>query len=129
MTNLLSDMRILVMEDEFLIAMDVEQLCRDNGAADVVIVQDLATIDHEQPKLEFDAAILDIMLGGVSTLPFAEMLQERGVPFVFASGYTDFEEIGTAFPGVPVISKPYSGEELIEAVAAAAGRLTQSGSV
>src|SRR5690606_34358028 len=97
--NLLSDMRILVMEDEFLIAMDAEQLCRDNGAADVIIVQDLAAIDPEQPKLEFDAAILDIMLGGVSTLPFAHKLQDRGIPFVFASGYTDFEEIGTAFPG------------------------------
>ncbi|RUM97795.1 response regulator [Pseudaminobacter arsenicus] len=121
-------MRILVLEDEFLIAMDVEQLCRDNGAADVVIAQDLTAIDPEQPGPSFDAAILDIMLGGISTLPFARKLHERGVPFIFASGYTDFEEILAAFPGVLVIGKPYSGDELIEAVAAASGRLAASGS-
>ncbi len=124
--NLLSGMRILVLEDEFLIAMDVEQLCRDNGAVDVILAQDLAEIDHSTP--DFDAAILDIMLGGISTLPFAHKLHQRGIPFVFASGYTDFEEILAAFPGVAFIGKPYSGDELIEAVAAASGRLAASGS-
>lgn len=129
MPNILSDMRILVLEDEFLIAMDVEQLCRDNGAADVIIAQDLAAFDAEELQLDFDAAILDIMLGGISTLPFAHKLRERGIPFVFASGYTDLEEILAAFPGVALIDKPYSGDDLIQAVAAASGRLTPSGSV
>lgn len=128
MPNLLSDMRILVLEDEFLIAMDVEQHCRDNGAADVIIEQDLAALDAEQPGVNFDAAILDIVLGGVSTLPFAHMLQKHGIPFVFASGYTELEEILAAFPGVAIIDKPYSGNELIEALALASGRLAPSGS-
>jgi DNA-binding response OmpR family regulator len=127
MTDLLSGMRILIMEDEPLIAMDVEQLCRDHGAADVIITWHLAGMDTQQSRPEFDAAILDIMLGGASTLPFARKLREHGIPFVFASGYNDFDEVLAEFPGVAVIEKPYSGNELIEAVAKASGRLAASG--
>jgi DNA-binding response OmpR family regulator len=129
LANLLSGMRILILEDEFLIAMDVEQLCRDNGAADAVIARNLDEIDEEQASKDFDAAILDVMLGGASTLPFAKKIHENGVPFIFASGYADVDEIFTAFPGVLVVGKPYSGTDLIEALAATAGRLPDSGGV
>ncbi len=129
MANLLSGMRILILEDEFLIAMDVEQLCRDNGADDVVIARDLDEVDQGDAAGKFDAAILDVMLGGASTLPFAKKIHENGVPFIFASGYADVDEIFTAFPGIPVVGKPYSGTDLIEALAATAGRLPDSGGV
>ena len=129
MSDLLSGMRVLILEDEFLIAMDVEQLCRDSGAVNVMIARTLSEIDREQAVENFDAAILDVMLGGSSTLPFAEELHKSGVPFIFASGYGDVDEIFTAFPGVVVIGKPYSGTELIEALAVASGRLTTSGGV
>lgn len=120
--TLLDGLRILVLEDEFLIAMDVEQLCRDNGAQEVVIARDLAEIDGGTVAAQFDAAIVDLMLGGTSTLEFAAGLRKTGVPFVFASGYSDAEEIRIAFPGVRLVTKPYSGEDLVEAVAAAYGR-------
>lgn len=123
--NLLSDMHILVLEDEFLIAMDVELLCRDRGARDVTIVQELP--QPETGTLEFNAAILDIMIGGQSTLPFAKRLQEQCIPFIFASGYSDSEEILAAFPGIALVSKPYSGDDLIEALAGACGRFDSSG--
>ncbi|TIQ36102.1 MAG: response regulator [Mesorhizobium sp.] len=119
---LLDGLRILVVEDEFLIAMDVEQLCRDHGAADVTIVRDLAEIDPRNVVSRFDAAIVDLMLGGVSTLDFARWLRSAGVPFVFASGYADPEEIGGSFPEIRLVTKPYSGDDLIEAVALACGR-------
>ncbi|HEV2896689.1 MAG TPA: response regulator [Pseudaminobacter sp.] len=122
MADLLAGMRILVLEDEVLIAMDVEQLCRDSGAADVVVARSLAEIDLDRAASEFDAAIVDVMLDGTSTLAFARHIQERNVPFVFASGYTDLDEIFSAFPSVPVVGKPYSGSDLVEAVAAAARR-------
>ncbi len=86
---MLDGLRILVLEDEFLIAMDVEQLCRDHGAGDVVIARDLAEIDGKDVAAQFDAAIVDLMLGGASTLDFASRLREAGLPFVFASGYAD----------------------------------------
>lgn len=126
MKNLLSGMHILILEDEFLIAMDVESLCRDHGATAVTIAQEMPETGPQKP--DFDAAILDIMIGGESTLPFARMLQEQGIPFIFASGYTDSEEILTPFPGVTLVGKPYSGDELIEAVALACGRIARSGS-
>ncbi|WP_347566936.1 response regulator [Mesorhizobium sp. WSM4906] len=119
---LLDGLRILVLEDEFLIAMDVEQLCRDQGAADVTIVRDLAEIDLGHGLSSFDAAIVDLMLGGVSTLDFAKRLRGEGVPFVFASGYSDAEEIEGSFPEIRLVAKPYSGDDLIEAVALACGR-------
>jgi CheY-like chemotaxis protein len=119
MNQLLSGLRVLVLEDEFLIAMDVEQLCRDHGAADVVIKRSIAELEPEAAVDEFDVAIIDLMLSGVSTLPFAERLRKRNRPFVFASGYVDAVEIADAFPGVPIVSKPYSGIDLVEAVAAA----------
>lgn len=122
MAALLDGLRVLVLEDEFLIAMDVEQLCRDNGAADVTIARDLAEIDLGGP-LVFDVAIVDLMLDGVSTLGFAAHLRERGIPFVFASGYSNLEELAVGFPGVPFVQKPYSSTDLVEAVVAASRRL------
>jgi CheY-like chemotaxis protein len=121
---LLDGLRILVLEDEFLIAMDVEQLCRDNGAAEVEIARDLTEIDGREVGAQFDAAIVDLMLGGTSTLEFAFGLRQAGVPFVFASGYTDASEIKASFPGVKLIGKPYSGEDLVQALAEACGRTT-----
>nr|WP_214469749.1 response regulator [Mesorhizobium sp. dw_380] len=102
--------------------MDVEQLCRDHGAREVVIARDLAEINGREVATQFDAAIVDLMLGGTSTLEFAAGLRKTGVPFVFASGYSDAEEIRTSFPGVRLVTKPYSGEDLVEALAVAYGR-------
>lgn len=113
----LSGLRILVLEDEYLIAMDVEQLCRDHGAAEVVIMRSVP----DAATLVCDVAILDVMLGGVSTLPFAAKLRERNIPFIFATGY-DASERFADFAGVPVVGKPYGAGELVDAVARAAGR-------
>src|ERR1043165_2967141 len=96
-TGALDGARVLVLEDEFLIAMDVEQLCRDHGAADVVIARGLAEIDGQSLPSRFDAAVVDLMLGEVSTLGFAAQLRGAGIPFVFASGYSDSEELRAAF--------------------------------
>ncbi|WP_245525488.1 MULTISPECIES: response regulator [unclassified Mesorhizobium] len=122
MPPLLDGLRILVLEDEFLIAMDVEQLCRDYGAGDVVVARDLAEVDRQGFVAQFDAAIVDLMVGGASTLDFASRLRESGKPFIFASGYSDADEIKASFPGIRLVTKPYSGDDLVEAVAAACGR-------
>jgi CheY-like chemotaxis protein len=115
----LKGLRVLILEDEFLIAMDVEQLCRDCGAEDVLIRRSLQELGGSAEMPDFDVAIVDLMLSGVSTLDFARQIYDRGVPFVFASGYSDLQEITEKFPGVPVVGKPYAGEDLIGAVTAA----------
>ncbi|WP_268931281.1 response regulator [Mesorhizobium ciceri] len=102
--------------------MDVEQLCRDHGADEVVIARDLTEVDGREVATRFDAAIVDLMLGGASTIDFASGLRAAGIPFVFASGYSDVDEIKASFPDVRLVGKPYSGEDLVQAVAAACGR-------
>ncbi len=115
----LAGARLLVLEDELLIAMDVEQLCRDHGATDVVICKNL--IEALDGGANYDAAIVDVMLGGESTLSFADSLRQNGVPFIFASGYIDRDDIAAAFPDIASVGKPYSGQDLIDALTAAIG--------
>lgn len=117
----LNGLNILLMEDEALIALDVEQLCRDSGARDVIVVRDLQQFEAADAD-PFHAAILDVMLSGNPTVDFARTLLQRGVPFVFATGYADNGDLFSEFPGTPVIGKPYVGAELIRALAGAIAR-------
>jgi len=118
----LAGFRVLVLEDEYLIAMDVEQLCRDHGAEDAVLIRDLDGIEDAIAGQRFDVAVVDAMLGSRSTLDFARKLQDRNVPFIFATGYGDAAERFADFPGVPTIDKPFSGKDLIEAISQAVAR-------
>lgn len=119
---LLDGLRVLLLEDDPLIAMDVEQLCQDHGASMVTTVRTLSGLDRESVATQFDAFIVDLMLGADSTLDFAKYLFDGKMPLVFASGYSDRAEIERDFPGVALIGKPYSGTDLVEAVAASCGR-------
>jgi FOG: CheY-like receiver len=122
MSEMLEGLSVLLLEDEFLIAMDVEQSCRDHGADTVVIARTVEEAEQALAATRFDGAIVDLMLAGTSTLPFAADLASRAVPFIFASGYSDSQELARAFPGVPVVTKPYAGDDLIQALAMACGR-------
>ena len=121
MKDKLSGLRILILEDESLIAMDVEQLCREHGASDIIVERDLDGLEADGALDGFDVAIVDLMLAGVSALPFAERLRDVGRPFVFTSGFADTDLSVRSRASRP-IGKPYSGADLIEAIAAAAGR-------
>lgn len=118
--NHLDDMSILILEDEFLIAMDVEQICYDYGARAVRIVRSVDEAAALPDPLDgIDAAVLDVMLAGVSTLDFAARLVEAGIPFVFASGFGRTDTIETRFPGIRLVGKPYSTDDLVGALAEA----------
>lgn len=118
-SELLSGLKILVLEDEYLIAMDVEHLCLEHGAADVFIARDMDTARAVHRTSGFDVAVLDVMLASQSTHTFAAELRADGVPFVFATGYGTVEDPNNLFSDVTVVGKPYSGTDLIEALAAA----------
>lgn len=114
----LDGLRVLVLEDEFLIALDVEQICREHGAASVEIVRNLDEVEQATFTSEgFHAAILDVMLNGRSTTDFARILMDQAIPFVFATGYIDADNLFEDFGGVPVVGKPYSGRDIIDALA------------
>lgn len=117
----LAGLRVLILEDEVLIAMDLEQVCRELGAADVAVAR---TLDEAEAVVGagFDAAVLDIMVAGRSTIEFATRLFARGVPVVFATGYSDAERLVEALAGVQIVDKPFSRDMLVEAIARALER-------
>lgn len=115
-TKSLTGIHILLVEDEPLIAMDVEQVCLDHGAEEIKIVHNRSQL----ARLEigpFDAAILDRFIDGETTLALARRLRAAGIPFIFTSGYTDSGELAAEFPGVSIIQKPYSSAKLVAALA------------
>jgi PAS domain S-box-containing protein len=105
--------RILLVEDEHLIAMMMTQALRDLNCEVVgpfaKIGDALAAIERES----IDAGVLDINLGGEMAYPIAHMLEARNVPFVFMTGY-GAEAISTPFPQVRIIQKPVEREMLQE---------------
>lgn len=117
----LRDRRILVIEDELVIAMDLE--ARLNGLGCVVIgpAASAAAATALIGKDEIDAALLDGNLAGHRADDVARALEERGVPFVFVTGYGP-GALSDAFPDVPVLTKPINTAELSKALAALLAR-------
>jgi len=111
--GVLDGKRVLLVEDQFVIALDAEQILLENGAAEVDLA---ATLDEalrsiaEQPP---DVAVLDVNLGAGTSLAVADRLAELGAPFIFATGYGDGSMIGERHAHVPVVRKPYGGQALI----------------
>jgi light-regulated signal transduction histidine kinase (bacteriophytochrome)/CheY-like chemotaxis protein len=115
-----SALKILLVEDQLLIAMDVETALTDAGVKTMrtaaTAAEALKMIAIDQP----DAAILDVNLGSGTSIPVAEELMKRGVPFIFATGYGDSAHIPRSLAKVPVLRKPYDADTLIVALAAIA---------
>jgi CheY-like chemotaxis protein len=107
----LTNRRILVVEDEALVAMLVEDALLDAGAEVLgpaaTVGEALALLEAEKP----DAAVLDLNLAGETSTPVADVLAARGVPFVVATGY-GAEGLPRAHAAVPVLAKPYDPDEL-----------------
>ncbi|WP_244467862.1 response regulator [Nitratireductor soli] len=110
--------RVLLVEDEAMIAMNIEQLCREHGAADVVTIASFeALVPEVLDTGNISTAILDIKLSDQWTDDFARLLQERRIPFIFATGYAAGHQVFEPFAGVRVIEKPYRESDLIDALA------------
>jgi CheY-like chemotaxis protein len=107
--------RVLVVEDEMVVAMLVEDMIADLGyevAGIVSRVDDaMKLVDSEG----FDVAVLDVHLNGRLIFPFADALAERHIPFVFATGYGE-RGIPREHSGWPVLQKPFRAEDLKRAL-------------
>ena len=113
---------VLVVEDEFLIALDLCQTletegCRVLGPAPTVA--DALRLLEAGPRP--DAVVLDINLGGARAVPVAEALAARGIPFLAATAYHDLPE--PVFADVPVLSKPYAMTQVRAALLRLLGRV------
>ena len=113
------NLRVLLVEDQMLIAMDAENMLADIGITDVTVA---ASAKEALDKLRGDPphlAILDINLGTGTSLEIAEELSRLDIPFVFATGYGDRNLIGDAFANAAVVRKPYNADTLQRAIATA----------
>jgi len=113
--------RCLVLDDEFLIALDIQQTLEHAGAAEVVCAANVETALTRVRDGRFDLAVLDLRLGrsGGNSLPVAAALLKTGTPFIFLTGMSGDAEHTRAYPAAPVIEKPYDGKVLLGAVAKA----------
>lgn len=108
----LTNCRILVVEDEYLLAQDLLLELEDAGA--VVIGPEPSVscaLRRIAAEAVIDAVVLDVNLGGESAFPIADMLLTRKIPFVFATGYHD-DIVTGRYPGAVNCAKPFSFHQL-----------------
>ena len=113
-TDLPHGKRVLVVEDEVIVAMQLEDLLLDMGCDVVGPACRLEDALEMAETDRLDAAVLDVNLNGRSVCPVAERLHNRGIPVVYATGY------GKAgcknLPEGPVLQKPYLPSDLARAL-------------
>lgn len=103
--------RILVVEDEPILAMCVEDMLSDLGC---IVVGPALSAKHAKrlaSGMKFDAALLDINMGDGATFEIAQMLIASSVPFCFATGYGP-AGVPEELQGRPVLPKPFTGQSL-----------------
>lgn len=109
--------RLLVVEDDYVIASDLASWLEDQGAEVLGPVPSVAdAIALLEANSVPDAAVLDINLGDEQVFPVADVLQAANVPFVFLSGY-DVKLIPAHYGDVPRCTKPLDRSRLLRALA------------
>ena len=110
---------VLVVEDEFLLALELELLLERHGYRVLgpasTVAEALRLLEGERP----DAALLDVNLRGEMVTPMAEALRARGVPFVLASAYDGARLTAEVLAGAPNVGKPANVRRLLAALAQA----------
>ena len=114
----LDGLKVLIVEDEFLILLSVEKMLEDLGC-DIVasaprVAKALAMLD----TVGAAAAVLDVNVAGEPVYPVAEALAARGIPLVFTTGYGD-SGIDPPWKDWPIVQKPFSQDQLERALKAA----------
>jgi CheY-like chemotaxis protein len=110
----LSGMRILVAEDEILVAMTLADWLADLGCT---VAGPVSSVEQGMRLIEqnsIDGAILDVNLRGEMVFPLADALAERSIPFVYVTGYGKL--LRTSNHGRPVLQKPYSDPQLLKII-------------
>jgi CheY-like chemotaxis protein len=113
----LSGLQVLVVEDVFLVALDLSDQLADSGCE---VVGPASSVKQALEKIDgiaLDGAVLDVNLGGERSFPVAELLASRGIPFLFLTGYDSATVIPEEFQQAPRLSKPVDAKTLTDAVA------------
>jgi CheY-like chemotaxis protein len=110
-TVALQGAKILLVEDEALVAMLLEDMLADEGCEVVATAPRLTEALSYAQSLEFDLAILDLNLAGENTFPVAEALSARKKPFVFATGY-GAGGLPSEWRDRPTLQKPFTATDV-----------------
>jgi len=111
--------RVLIVEDELMILMLLEGMLTDLGHSVAAEAGGLDEAISLAKQAEFDLAVLDVNLNGTPVTPVVEILIERGLPFIFASGYGQ-RGLPEAYQTAPILQKPFHADALEEAIQAVA---------
>lgn len=109
-------MKVLIVEDEPLVAMLIEEAVMEAGHEIIGVLGTMRDALAAIASLEFDAALLDMNLGGQMANPLPVALSARGKPFAFVTGY-GAEGVLPQFRHVPLVSKPFTASEIAAALA------------
>ncbi len=117
MDRRLASMRVLVVEDNFLVAMAVERALTERGC--VVLGPVASVVEGSRMAAEGDihGAILDVNILGGTSQAIAETLEQRGVPFVFMTGYGSPQMLPERLKRMPRLTKPVDALRMLEMVA------------
>lgn len=119
MTQTLDGRRVLIVEDESLVAMLLETILEDMGCAPVGPASNVDDgLKSATEEVDLDAALLDVNVAGRQVFPVAEALKARGVPFVFSTGYGE-GGLPDEWRGNPTIQKPFTEAAVRDALMAA----------
>jgi CheY-like chemotaxis protein len=110
--------RVLIVEDEAIIAMTAEDMLEELGCVTAAVAATLAEAEAAVSRGGFDVALLDINLNGVDSLPVAARLEAAGLPFIFTTGYGASGR-DSRYERVPLVTKPYQPKDLADAIARA----------
>lgn len=108
----LSGKSVLLLEDQALIAMDLEETLLKLGASSVALIPTIPAALEELVRKTPDCAVLDVNLAGETSIEIADRLINQGIPFIFATGYRDTIMIPDRFKHVPVVQKPVTASAL-----------------
>jgi len=115
-TAALEGLKILVVEDEFLIATLIEDILKMSGCVVAGPVSRLAAAVDAAGREDCAAAILDVNLAGQRIDPVAEILSRRDIPFLFVTGYAS-DGLPREHAGRPCLHKPFRTGELLRMLA------------
>lgn len=113
-------LRILIVEDEMLVAMNIEDMLLDLGHEVTGLAGRLEPALALAGEGEFDLAMLDVNLAGEPSFAVAAVLESRGIPFLFATGY-GVRGVADEFRNRAVLQKPFDAGDLAAAIALTAG--------
>ena len=107
--------RVIVVEDEMMIAMLLEDMLTDLGHTVVGMAGRLDTALDLARETDADMAILDVNLSGETSFPVAQVLTDRGLPFMFATGYGALG-LEAPFKDTLTLKKPFELKDLSNAL-------------